>query len=136
MEAIGKEPKLLKMSTVDQCDMKNLFAKQGLIRIFEALNGVNHTTFARTKVVETLIGEQKTRIQSSVTGIDINISPNILSNVTNIKIQQPNYAIRKGSMVQLIKNGKKIVACVPNGGCLNYIEEYEEAIRLYKTNQT
>jgi len=39
-------------------------------------------------------------------------------------------------MVQLIKNGKKIVACVPNGGCLNYIEEYEEAIRLYKTNQT
>jgi len=37
--------------------MKNLFAKQALIRIFEALNGVNHTTFARTKVVETLIGE-------------------------------------------------------------------------------
>ncbi|KAI3903356.1 hypothetical protein MKW98_032010 [Papaver atlanticum] len=31
--------------------------------------------------------------------------------------------IRKCARVQLIKNGKKIVAFVPNDGCLNYIEE-------------
>jgi ribosomal protein S12 len=28
--------------------------------------------------------------------------------------------------VQLIKNGKKITAFVPNDGCLNFIEENDE----------
>ncbi|XP_060176891.1 small ribosomal subunit protein uS12 isoform X2 [Lycium barbarum] len=31
-------------------------------------------------------------------------------------------------MVQLIKNGKKIAAFVPNDGCLNYIEENDEVL--------
>merc|ERR1711956_26659 len=30
--------------------------------------------------------------------------------------------------VQLIKNGKKITAFVPNDGCLNYIEENDEVL--------
>merc|ERR1712228_247842 len=37
--------------------------------------------------------------------------------------KQPSSAIRKCVRVQLIKNGKKITAFVPNDGCLNYIEE-------------
>jgi ribosomal protein S12 len=37
--------------------------------------------------------------------------------------KQPNSAIRKCARVQLIKNGKKIIAFVPNDGSLNYIEE-------------
>ncbi|KAL7265157.1 hypothetical protein ACSBR1_003004 [Camellia fascicularis] len=37
-------------------------------------------------------------------------------------------AIRKCARVQLIKNGKKIAAFVPNDGCLNYIEENDEVL--------
>ena len=40
-----------------------------------------------------------------------------------IEAKQPNSAIRKCCRVQLIKNGKKIAAFVPNDGCLNYIEK-------------
>lgn len=46
-----------------------------------------------------------------------------LSNLRGIEAKQPNSAIRKCARVQLIKNGKKIAAFVPNDGCLNYIEE-------------
>ncbi|XP_072462757.1 uncharacterized protein [Notamacropus eugenii] len=42
--------------------------------------------------------------------------------------KQPNSAIRKCVRVQLIKNGKKITAFVPNDGCLNFIEENDEAL--------
>ena len=48
----------------------------------------------------------------------------LLSNMcSGIEAKQPNSAIRKCARVQLIKNGKKIAAFVPNDGCLNYIEE-------------
>uniref|UniRef100_A0A2K5DQR5 Small ribosomal subunit protein uS12 n=1 Tax=Aotus nancymaae TaxID=37293 RepID=A0A2K5DQR5_AOTNA len=40
----------------------------------------------------------------------------------------PNSAIRKCVRVQLIKNGKKITAFVPNDGCLNFIEENDEVL--------
>lgn len=39
-----------------------------------------------------------------------------------VEAKQPNSAIRKCVRVQLIKNGKKITAFVPNDGSLNYIE--------------
>lgn len=39
-----------------------------------------------------------------------------------MEAKQPNSAIRKCVRVQLIKNGKKITAFVPNDGCLNFIE--------------
>merc|ERR1712085_223703 len=45
-----------------------------------------------------------------------------------IEAKQPNSAIRKCCRVQLIKNGKKITAFVPNDGCLNYIEENDEVL--------
>eukprot|EP01112_Ceratiomyxa_fruticulosa_P003883 TRINITY_DN1419_c0_g1_i1.p1 TRINITY_DN1419_c0_g1~~TRINITY_DN1419_c0_g1_i1.p1 ORF type:complete len:144 (-),score=29.12 TRINITY_DN1419_c0_g1_i1:52-483(-) len=45
-----------------------------------------------------------------------------------IEAKQPNSAIRKCVRVQLIKNGKKITAFVPNDGCLNYIEENDEVL--------
>merc|ERR1711934_1041173 len=45
-----------------------------------------------------------------------------------IEAKQPNSAIRKCVRVQLIKNGKKIVAFVPNDGCLNFIEENDEVL--------
>lgn len=45
-----------------------------------------------------------------------------------IEAKQPNSAIRKCARVQLIKNGKKIAAFVPNDGCLNYIEENVSSI--------
>ncbi|GAU38953.1 hypothetical protein TSUD_363920 [Trifolium subterraneum] len=41
--------------------------------------------------------------------------------------KQPNSAIRKCARVQLIKNGKKIAAFVPND-CLNCIEEDDEVL--------
>merc|ERR1712216_14650 len=45
-----------------------------------------------------------------------------------IEAKQPNSAIRKCACVQLIKNGKKIAAFVPNDGCLNFIEENDEVL--------
>lgn len=47
---------------------------------------------------------------------------------SGIEAKQPNSAIRKCARVQLIKNGKKIAAFVPNDGCLNYIEENVSSI--------
>ena len=38
-----------------------------------------------------------------------------------LEAKQPNSAIRKCVRVQLIKNGKKITAFVPNDGCLNFV---------------
>jgi ribosomal protein S12 len=40
-----------------------------------------------------------------------------------IEAKQPNSAIRKCVRAQLIKNGKKIAAFVPNDGCLNFVDE-------------
>jgi ribosomal protein uS12 len=40
-----------------------------------------------------------------------------------VEAKQPNSAIRKCVRVQLIKNGKKVTAFVPNDGCLNFVEE-------------
>ena len=42
---------------------------------------------------------------------------------SGIEAKQPNSAIRKCARVQLIKNGKKITAFVPNDGCLTFIED-------------
>merc|ERR1711988_721620 len=45
-----------------------------------------------------------------------------------VEAKQPNSAIRKYVRVQLIKNGKKITAFVPNDGCLNFVEENDEVL--------
>nr|XP_054532457.1 40S ribosomal protein S23-like [Pan troglodytes] len=45
-----------------------------------------------------------------------------------VEAKQPNSAIRKCVRVQLIKNGKKITAFVPNDGCLNFIEGNDEVL--------
>ncbi|XP_043326391.1 40S ribosomal protein S23-like [Cervus elaphus] len=45
-----------------------------------------------------------------------------------VEAKQPSSAIRKCVRVQLIKNGKKITAFVPNDGCLNFIEENDEVL--------
>ncbi|CAG5129256.1 unnamed protein product, partial [Candidula unifasciata] len=45
-----------------------------------------------------------------------------------VETKQPNSAIRKCVRVQLIKNGKKITAFVPNDGCLNFIEDNDEVL--------
>merc|ERR550517_311820 len=45
-----------------------------------------------------------------------------------IEAKQPNSAIRKCARVQLIKNGKKITAFVPNDGCLTFIEDNDEVL--------
>ncbi len=37
-------------------------------------------------------------------------------------------AIRKCVRVQLIKNGKKVTAFVPNDGCLNFVDENDEVL--------
>jgi small subunit ribosomal protein S23e len=47
---------------------------------------------------------------------------------SGMEAKQPNSAIRKCCRVQLIKNGKKIAAFVPNDGCLNYVAENDEVL--------
>lgn len=54
---------------------------------------------------------------------------------SGIEAKQPNSAIRKCARVQLIKNGKKIAAFVPNDGCLNYIEENVRIVWDLKCNR-
>eukprot|EP01125_Pyxidicula_operculata_P007267 TRINITY_DN2477_c0_g1_i1.p1 TRINITY_DN2477_c0_g1~~TRINITY_DN2477_c0_g1_i1.p1 ORF type:complete len:144 (+),score=34.80 TRINITY_DN2477_c0_g1_i1:74-505(+) len=45
-----------------------------------------------------------------------------------VEAKQPNSAVRKAVRVQLIKNGKKVAAFVPNDGCLNFIDENDEVL--------
>ncbi|KNC86486.1 40S ribosomal protein S23 [Sphaeroforma arctica JP610] len=45
-----------------------------------------------------------------------------------VEAKQPNSAIRKCVRVQLIKNGKRITAFVPNDGCLNFVDENDEVL--------
>ena len=45
-----------------------------------------------------------------------------------VEAKQPNSAIRKCVRVQLIKNGKKVTAFVPNDGCLNFVDENDEVL--------
>ncbi|KAG3274430.1 RPS23 [Ictidomys tridecemlineatus] len=45
-----------------------------------------------------------------------------------VEAKQSNSAIRKCVRVQLIKNGKKVMAFVPNDSCLNFIEENDEVL--------
>ncbi len=56
------------------------------------------------------------------------IGMGVLSPYRGVEAKQPNSAIRKCIRVQLIKNGKKITAFVPNDGCLNFIEENDEVL--------
>lgn len=51
-----------------------------------------------------------------------------MSCCSGVEAKQPNSAIRKCVRVQLIKNGKKITAFVPNDGCLTFIEENDEVL--------
>ena len=45
-----------------------------------------------------------------------------------VEAKQPNSAIRKCVRVQLIKNGKKVAAFVPDDGCLNFCDENDEVL--------
>jgi small subunit ribosomal protein S23e len=45
----------------------------------------------------------------------------VLTIQVGVEAKQPNSAIRKCVRVQLIKNGKKVTAFVPNDGCLNFV---------------
>ncbi|KAG0463732.1 hypothetical protein HPP92_019801 [Vanilla planifolia] len=60
--------------------------------------------------------------------LDLLMPKELFSKKIGIEAKQPNSAIRKCARVQLIKNGKKIAAFVPNDGCLNYIEENDEVL--------
>eukprot|EP01083_Nonionella_stella_P144140 449455_1 len=43
-----------------------------------------------------------------------------------VEAKQPNSAIRKCVRVQLIKNGKRIIAFCPRDGALSFIEENDQ----------
>ena len=64
----------------------------------------------------------------SIDCISLDLNDLLLALYSGIEAKQPNSAIRKCARVQLIKNGKKIAAFVPNDGCLNYIEENVSSI--------
>lgn len=52
----------------------------------------------------------------------------IILEKVGVESKQPNSAVRKCVRVQLIKNGKKVTAFVPNDGCLNFVEENDEVL--------
>jgi small subunit ribosomal protein S23e len=59
---------------------------------------------------------------------DMHLPLNLSVFSSGIESKQPNSAVRKCVRVQLIKNGKKIAAFVPNDGCLNFIDENDEVL--------
>lgn len=59
----------------------------------------------------------------------------VFSLYSGVEAKQPNSAIRKCVRVQLIKNGKKITAFVPNDGCLNFIEVNGKAAHMFFKQQ-
>jgi len=91
------------------------------MKISTTLNEVNNTTIVKygwvyvTKNVRTKREDKKLEIILYVLRIDIN--------TIDIKAKQPKSAIRKGTKVQLIKNGKKTIAFMPNDGCLCYFKK-------------
>ncbi|KAG0659702.1 40S ribosomal protein S23 [Rhodotorula mucilaginosa] len=68
-----------------------------------------------------------TAYRSSPTGGSSHAKGIVLEKV-GVEAKQPNSAIRKCVRVQLIKNGKKITAFVPNDGCLNFVDENDEVL--------
>jgi hypothetical protein len=52
---------------------------------------------------------------------EVSKQPLMRSKQVGVEAKQPNSAIRKCVRVQLIKNGKKVTAFVPNDGCLNFV---------------
>ncbi|KAK0539606.1 ribosomal protein S23, partial [Tilletia horrida] len=65
--------------------------------------------------------------KSSPTGGSSQAKGIVLEKV-GVEAKQPNSAIRKCVRVQLIKNGKKVSAFVPNDGCLNFVDENDEVL--------
>merc|ERR1712224_948973 len=78
--------------------------------------------------------DQKYCKANSITALKANpmggstMAKGIVLEKIGIEAKQPNSAIRKCVRVQLIKNGKKIAAFVPNGGCLNFVDENDEVL--------
>merc|ERR1712228_619768 len=68
-----------------------------------------------------------TMYKSSPTGGSSHAKGIVLEKV-GVEAKQPNSAIRKCVRVQLIKNGKKVSAFVPNDGCLNFVDENDEVL--------
>merc|ERR1712098_627594 len=68
-----------------------------------------------------------TRWKSSPFGGSSHAKGIVLEKV-GVEAKQPNSAIRKSVRVQLIKNGKKVTAFVPNDGCLNFVDENDEGL--------
>eukprot|EP01061_Rhynchopus_euleeides_P040517 TRINITY_DN697_c0_g2_i2.p1 TRINITY_DN697_c0_g2~~TRINITY_DN697_c0_g2_i2.p1 ORF type:complete len:144 (+),score=50.81 TRINITY_DN697_c0_g2_i2:77-508(+) len=66
-------------------------------------------------------------IKANVFGGSSHVKGIVLEKI-GVEAKQPNSAIRKCVRVQLIKNGKKILAFVPNDGCLHFIEENDEVL--------
>ncbi|WAR61330.1 hypothetical protein PtB15_12B15 [Puccinia triticina] len=68
-----------------------------------------------------------TAYRSSPTGGSSHAKGIVLEKV-GVEAKQPNSAIRKCVRVQLIKNGKKVTAFVPNDGCLNFLDDNDEVL--------
>ena len=66
-------------------------------------------------------------IKANVFGGSSHVKGIVLEKI-GVEAKQPNSAIRKCVRVQLIKNGKRILAFVPNDGCLHFVEENDEVL--------
>lgn len=83
-----------------------------------------YSRWAETTYKKRLLG---TAFKSSPFGGSSHAKGIVLEKI-GIESKQPNSAIRKCVRVQLIKNGKKVTAFVPNDGCLNFVDENDEVL--------
>ena len=87
----------------------------------------NHRRIQKWHDLDYVKGHSLTRIKANPFG-GASHAKGIVVDRIGVEAKQPNSAIRKCVRVQLIKNGKKITAFVPNDGCLNYIDENDEVL--------
>mmetsp|Transcript_107894 Transcript_107894/g.150520 ORF Transcript_107894/g.150520 Transcript_107894/m.150520 type:complete len:146 (+) Transcript_107894:3-440(+) len=96
--------------------------------------GINAARKLRTHRREERWANKRYKKSHSVSAMKANplggasMAKGIVLEKLGIEAKQPNSAIRKCVRVQLIKNGKKITAFVPNDGCLNYVDENDEVL--------
>lgn len=102
----------------------NVVSSFGLSIKISVTNNLLYSRWAEQSYKKRLLG---TAFKSSPFGGSSHAKGIVLEKI-GIESKQPNSAIRKCVRVQLIKNGKKVTAFVPNDGCLNFVDENDEVL--------
>ncbi|KAG2312420.1 hypothetical protein Bca52824_023977 [Brassica carinata] len=80
----------------------------------------------KTEVVRQELQEGSPRKYKPLAGVSH--AKGIVLELIGMEAKQPNFGICKCARIQLVKNGKKVAAFVPNDGCLNLLKPNDEVL--------